>query len=31
MFERFGDKWSMQYSEKDFEGQVEEYGLKEIK
>lgn len=31
MVERFDDKWSMQYSEKEFAGQAEKYNLKEIK
>lgn len=31
MVERYNQKWSMQYSEKQFQGQAEEYGLNEIK
>lgn len=31
MFERFGRCWAFQYSEEDFKGQVEKFGLREIK
>lgn len=30
MIRRFGMHWAFQYSEKDFEGQKEEYGLEEL-
>ncbi len=30
MIEKFGTKWSMQYSEEQFAGQVEKYGLHEV-
>ena len=30
MFELFDSKWSMQYNEKQFEGQAERYGLHEV-
>ncbi len=28
--ERYGNKWAFQYSQKDFEGQPEKYGLTEV-
>ena len=31
MFFLRGDNWSFQYSEKDFEGQIEDFNLKEAK
>lgn len=31
MVKQYGDQWAFQYSEKDFAGQPEMYGLKEIK
>ena len=31
MYKKFGEKWSMMYSEAEFRGQAEEYNLKEIK
>lgn len=31
MFDRYDSKWSMQYTENDFEGQPEKWGLHEIK
>ena len=31
MVAHFGWNWSMQYNEKEFEGQVEEYHLHEVK
>lgn len=30
MVDRYGCSWSMQYSESEFAGQVEKYGLREI-
>jgi hypothetical protein len=30
MMERFGKKWAFQYSEKEFEGQIEKYNLHEV-
>jgi hypothetical protein len=31
MFETFGQKWAFQYSEEEFEGQIEEFNLIELK
>lgn len=31
MWDRFGSHWAFQYSEEEFEGQVEAFGLREIK
>lgn len=31
MFKHFGDKWAFQYDEKEFAGQIEMFGLQEIK
>jgi hypothetical protein len=30
MIERFGMEWAFQYSEEEFEGQIEEYHLHEV-
>lgn len=30
MFDHYGQKWSFQYDEKDFEGQPQEYGITEL-
>lgn len=31
MFSHFGDKWGFQYTEKEFAGQIEKFGLQELK
>ena len=31
MFDMYEDKWGFQYTEEEFEGQVEQFGLYEVK
>lgn len=31
MFKHFGDKWAFQYDEEQFAGQIEMFGLQELK